>query len=97
MQVTPNLMANKRAKATIARGKKRAPVKQAYQRRQKSAIRFRNDQLREDLDRRAQALYVVCIMIRHGYRGILTFSIADTTASGAPIIRNYWATERSTE
>ena len=87
-------MANKRAKATIARGKKRAPVKQAYQ---KSAIRFRNDQLREDLDRRAQALYVVCIMIRHGYRGILTFSIADTTASGAPIIRNYWATERSTE
>ncbi|KAL9711457.1 hypothetical protein Ac2012v2_004527 [Leucoagaricus gongylophorus] len=51
-------MANKRAKATIARGKKRAPVKQAYQRRQKSAIRFRNDQLREDLDRRAQALYV---------------------------------------
>jgi len=56
-------MANSRAQATANTGRKKAFARRAYQKKQKTATRFHNDQLREDLDRQAHAIHVVGIMI----------------------------------
>jgi len=58
-------MANSKAQATANTSRKRASARRACQKKQKAATRFRNDQLREDLDRQAHAIHVVGIMIRH--------------------------------
>ncbi|KXN90837.1 hypothetical protein AN958_03491 [Leucoagaricus sp. SymC.cos] len=56
-------MANKKVKSHSNANKKRTSAKQAYKKKQKFATKFRNDQLRESLDRQAQAAYVPPIAI----------------------------------
>jgi hypothetical protein len=52
-------MAHKKAKTHTASNKKPAFAKQAYKKKHTSATKFKNEQLREILDRQAHAVYDV--------------------------------------
>jgi len=56
-------MVKSRTQAAANTGRKKASARRAYQKKQKPGARFRNDQLREDLDRQAHAIHVVGITI----------------------------------